>query len=60
MNVCEMDIAIILIALGLAIDSFSVSITRGFTYTKTKLIIEALKTGFLRSSLLRLVVSISK
>lgn len=46
MNVCEMDIAIILIALGLAIDSFSVSITRGFTYTKTKLIIEALKTGF--------------
>jgi len=42
----EMDIIIILIAIGLAIDSFSVSITRGFTNTKTTLIIEALKTGF--------------
>ena len=41
-----MDIVTILIALGLAMDSFSVSITRGFTTTKTKLSIEALKTGF--------------
>jgi len=40
-----MDIIIILIALGLAMDSFSVSITRGFT-TKTRTSIEALKTGF--------------
>ena len=46
MNVCEMDISIILIALGLAMDSFSVSITRGFTFNKAKLLIEALKTGF--------------
>lgn len=41
-----MDIIIILIAIGLAMDSFSVSITRGFTNTKTLLSIEALKTGF--------------
>jgi len=41
-----MDITIILIALALAMDSFSVSITRGFTNTKTKMSIEALKTGF--------------
>ena len=41
-----MDIIIILIAVGLAMDSFSVSIARGFTSTKTKLSIEALKTGF--------------
>ncbi len=41
-----MDIIIILIAVGLAMDSFSVSITRGFTSTKTMLPIEALKTGF--------------
>ena len=41
-----MDIIIILIAIGLAMDSFSVSITRGFTNTKTILSIEALKTGF--------------
>ena len=41
-----MDIIIILIAIGLAMDSFSVSITRGFASTKTKLSIEALKTGF--------------
>ena len=41
-----MDIIIILIALGVAMDSFSVSITRGFTSTKTKMSIEALKTGF--------------
>jgi len=41
-----MDLIIILIALGLAMDSFSVSITRGFTNTKTTLSIEALKTGF--------------
>ncbi len=41
-----MDIITILMALGLSMDSFSVSITRGFTNTKTKLAIEALKTGF--------------
>ncbi len=41
-----MDIVTILIALGLAMDSFSVSITRGFNSTKTKMSIEALKTGF--------------
>jgi len=41
-----MDILIVLIALGLAMDSFSVSITRGITSTKTKMLIEALKTGF--------------
>ena len=44
--VYEMDLVIILIALGLAMDSFSVSITRGFTNTKTRMFIEALKTGF--------------
>jgi len=38
-----MDITIILIAIALAMDSFSVSITRGFTNTKTKMAIEALK-----------------
>jgi putative Mn2+ efflux pump MntP len=43
--VLEMDPIILLIALGLAMDSFSVSITKGFT-TKTRLSIEALKTGF--------------
>ena len=43
--VYEMDIITILIALGLAMDSFSVSITRGFN-TKNRLSIEALKTGF--------------
>jgi putative Mn2+ efflux pump MntP len=42
----ELDINIILIAVGLAMDSFSVSIVRGFTKTNTKLSIEALKTGF--------------
>jgi putative Mn2+ efflux pump MntP len=41
-----MDIVTILIALGLAMDSFSVSITRGFTNTKSNMFIEALKTGF--------------
>ena len=41
-----MDIVTILIALGLAMDSFSVSITRGFTTSKTRTSIEALKTGF--------------
>ena len=40
-----MDIITILIALGLAMDSFSVSITRGFT-TKTRTSIEAIRTGF--------------
>lgn len=44
--VLEMDIIIILIALGLAMDSFSVSITRGFTNTKAMLLREALKTAF--------------
>ena len=44
--VYEMDIVTILIALGLAMDSFSVSITRGFSSTKTRIFIEALKTGF--------------
>ena len=46
LNDVEMDLTIILIALGLAMDSFSVSITRGFTSTKTKMSIEALKVGF--------------
>jgi len=41
-----MDITIILVALALAMDSFSVAITRGFTNTKPKMSIEALKTGF--------------
>ncbi|MCW3998510.1 MAG: manganese efflux pump MntP family protein [Candidatus Bathyarchaeota archaeon] len=41
-----MDIIIVLIALGLAMDSFSVSITRGFTNTRTRILNEALKTGF--------------
>lgn len=40
-----MDLTILLIAIGLAIDSFSVSITRGFT-DKINHLIEALKTGF--------------
>lgn len=40
-----MDPIILLIALSLAMDSFSVSITRGFTNTKTKMLTEALKTG---------------
>ena len=42
----ELDITIILIAIGLAMDSFSASITRGFTLKKATLLIEALKTGF--------------
>ena len=40
-----MDIITVLIALGLAMDSFSVSIARGFTNNKTNLSIEALKVG---------------
>ena len=40
-----MDIIIVLIALGLAMDSFSVSITRGLTNPKTRMSIEALKVG---------------
>ena len=40
-----MDLTILLIAVGLAMDSFSVSITRGFS-NNDKLSIEALKTGF--------------
>ena len=43
--VLEMDPIILLIALGLAMDSFSVSITRGFTTNKTRTLTEALKTG---------------
>ena len=42
----ELDISIILIAIGLAMDSFSVSIARGFNNTKNMLLTEALKTGF--------------
>ncbi len=41
-----MEIVIILVALALAIDSFSVSITRGLTNTQTRLSIEALKVAF--------------
>lgn len=41
-----MDIVTILIALGLAMDSFSVSITRGLTNTQTRMSIEALKVAF--------------
>jgi putative Mn2+ efflux pump MntP len=41
-----MDIVTILIALGLAMDSFSVSITRGFTNTQGRLSTEALKVAF--------------
>ena len=42
----ELDITIILIAIGLAMDSFSASVTRGFAINKATLLIEALKTGF--------------
>jgi len=41
-----MDIVTILIAIGVAMDSFSVSITRGFTTNKNRILKEALKTGF--------------
>jgi putative Mn2+ efflux pump MntP len=41
-----MDIVTILIALGLAMDSFSVSIARGLTNTQTRMSIEALKVAF--------------
>jgi len=44
--VLVMDIVTILIALGLAMDSFSVSITRGLTNTQTRMSIEALKVAF--------------
>lgn len=44
--VSQMDFSILLIAFGLAMDSFSVSIARGFTVSKDKQPIEALKTGF--------------
>jgi putative Mn2+ efflux pump MntP len=40
-----MDIIIVFIALGLAMDSFSVAITRGFTNPKTRMPLEALKVG---------------
>ncbi len=46
LNDAEMDITIILIAIALAMDSFSVAITRGFTNTKPKMLAEALKIGF--------------
>ena len=42
-----MDLSILLIAFGLAMDSFSVSIARGFSISKNKQKIEAVKTGFL-------------
>jgi putative Mn2+ efflux pump MntP len=41
-----LDITIILIAIALAMDSFSASITRGFAMNKPTLLFEALKTGF--------------
>jgi putative Mn2+ efflux pump MntP len=44
--VFDLDITIILIAIALAMDSFSASITRGFATNKPIPIIEALKTGF--------------
>jgi putative Mn2+ efflux pump MntP len=44
--VFEMDIVIVLIALGLAMDSFSVSITRGFSNYQNKMSTEAMKVGF--------------
>jgi putative Mn2+ efflux pump MntP len=40
-----MDLIILLVAIGLAMDSFSVSITRGFT-NKVNHFFEALRTGF--------------
>ena len=39
------DLITILIALSLAMDSFSVSVTRGFTTSQTKMEAEALKVG---------------
>ena len=41
-----MDLIILFIAISLAMDSFSVSISRGFTTNKNMLFFEALKTGF--------------
>jgi putative Mn2+ efflux pump MntP len=41
-----MDLSILLIAFVLAMDSFSVSIARGFSILKEKQSIEAVKTGF--------------
>ena len=41
-----MDLSILLIAIGLAMDSFSVSIARGFSNTKKVILMEALNTGF--------------
>jgi putative Mn2+ efflux pump MntP len=41
-----LDITIILIAIALAMDSFSASITRGFATNKPFPLIDALKTGF--------------
>ena len=42
-----LDIVTILIALGLAMDSFSVSITRGLTNTPRRMSLEALKVAFM-------------
>ncbi len=42
-----MDLFTILIAISLAMDSFSVAITRGLANTKKKIVGEALKVGFL-------------
>ena len=42
----DLDITIILIAIALAMDSFSASITRGFAINKPIPLTEALKTGF--------------
>jgi putative Mn2+ efflux pump MntP len=44
--VSQMDITLLLIAFGLAMDSFSVSIARGFRAPINKQSLEALKTGF--------------
>lgn len=41
-----MDLIILLIALGLAMDSFSAAMTRGFTNNNQKMLNEAIKTGF--------------
>ena len=41
-----MDIIIVLIAIGLAMDSFSVAVTRGFTNPNNRTSIEAVKVGF--------------
>lgn len=42
----ETDMIVLIIAIGLAMDSFSVSIAKGFSNTKNMLLTEALQTGF--------------